>query len=99
MIARLSFSTLAEADLAAAIDWYERIRPGLGADLALCIEVALDRILDNPDAFPVVLPGVHRARIRRFPYGVVYRVRQHDIEIVAVFHARRDPTGWLTRVA
>jgi plasmid stabilization system protein ParE len=99
MTDRLSFSSLAEADLAEAIDWYNRLRAGLGETLALCVEDALGRILDNPQAFPCVMASVRRARLRRFPYSVMFRVRKEDIEIVAVLHARRDPTGWQSRIA
>ena len=57
----LDFSDFAEADLAEAAKWYNRIRPGLTADLLLCVEEALDRICDNPQAFPAVGSGVQRA--------------------------------------
>ena len=95
----LLVSALAESDLAHAGDWYNRIRPGLGDDLVLCVEHALGRILENPEAFIVVLPGVRRALIRRFPYGVFFRVRQQRVEIEAVFHLRADPSFLVERLA
>jgi plasmid stabilization system protein ParE len=94
----LEFSDLAEADLREAFDWYEHIRPGLAADLVLCVEEVLDRILERPEAFPAVISDARRALVRRFPYGVIYRVRGQRVEVMAVFHVRRDPTSWQPRI-
>lgn len=88
----LVLSILTEDDLAEAIDWYTRIRPGLGDDLVLCVEDALDRILQHPEAFPAVMPDLRRTLVRRFPYGVFYRVRQDRIEVEALFPLRADPS-------
>ena len=95
---RLEVSSHAEVDLATASDWYTGIRPGLEANLALCVEETLDRILENPNAFRAVIPGVRYARVRRFPYGVLYRVHGSRIQVEGVFHARRDPQLLQARV-
>jgi len=87
----LVLSAKAETDLAEAVDWYNHIRPGLGDGLVLCVEQANDRIIDYPAAFPVILPGVRRALIRRYPYGVFFRVRPMRVEVEAIFHLRTDP--------
>jgi hypothetical protein len=36
--------------------------------------------------------------VRRFPYGVIYRVREEVIWVVAIAHMRRRPGYWLDRV-
>jgi plasmid stabilization system protein ParE len=95
----LELSELAEADLAEAMEWYKRIRPGLEAAIALCVEETLDRILDNPEMFPGITPGVRRAIVRRFPYLVIFRVRKRRIEIEALFHPSRDPKRWQSRLS
>jgi plasmid stabilization system protein ParE len=94
----LDFSNFAEADLAEAVTWYSRIRPGLAADLVLCVEEALDRICQHPESFPPIAAGIRRAIIHRFPYSVIFRLRHGRIEVLAVFHARRDPIGWQSRL-
>ncbi len=94
----LHVSHLAETDLAEVIDWYDNIRPGLGADLSLCVEEALDRIAENPHAFPIVHLTAHRSLIRRFPYAIFFRVRESRIEIEAIFHSSRDPITWQGRI-
>ncbi len=94
----LDVSPLAEADLAGAIEWYRHIRPGLESDLVLCVEEALDRILDHPETFTTVIPGVRRARVHRFPYNILFRMRDRSIEIVAIYHAKRDPIALRDRI-
>lgn len=94
----LEVSAPAEADLADAMAWYARIRPVLAADFLLCVEEALDRIADNPHAFPAVLPAVRRAVIHRFPYGIAYRIKHRQIFVEAIFPDRDDPLALRRRV-
>jgi toxin ParE1/3/4 len=94
----LVISTFAEADMAEATNWYNQIRPGLGNDLILCFEQALDRILQYPEAFPLVLHDARRILIRRYPYGVFFRVSQLRIEVEAVFALRADPANLAKRL-
>jgi len=91
MTRELVLSALAETDVAQAAEWYNRIRPGLGDDLVQCVENALARILEYPEAFTVILIDVRRVLVRRFPYGVFFRLRHDRIEIEAVFHLRAHP--------
>jgi plasmid stabilization system protein ParE len=35
--------------------------------------------------------------VRRFPYSIYYLIESGQIVILAVFHARRDPTIWQSR--
>jgi plasmid stabilization system protein ParE len=95
----LAVSAPAEADLAKACTWYRHIRPGLDAELAACVEQAFQRILENPKAFPTVATDVRRAHVRRFPYGVLFRLKESNVEIVAVFHGKRDPGTWQDRLS
>jgi hypothetical protein len=94
----LLISTQTEGDLAEAVAWYNQVRAGLGSSLMLCFEEALNRVIDHPEAFPTVLPGVRRALIRRFPYGVFFRVRSKRIEVEAFFHLRADPARLANRL-
>ena len=87
----------AEADLAAAKRWYDERRGGLGTDFLLCVEEALERVRRNPEVYPVVHKDVRRATVRRFPYGLFYRVVGPEIVILGVFHGRRDPRSWQSR--
>jgi plasmid stabilization system protein ParE len=95
----LVVSTLTETELDVAAAWYNSVRAGLGDDLVRCVEQALNRIADHPEAFTMILPGVRRTLVRRFPYGLFFRVRPHRIEVEALFPLQSDPARLLDRFA
>jgi toxin ParE1/3/4 len=88
----------AEADPAEARAWYEAKREGLGEEFVLCVETGLDHIRRVPLAATEVYPGVRRVVVRRFPYGIFYRVDSDQIAVLAVYHSKRNPRGWQARV-
>jgi plasmid stabilization system protein ParE len=99
MTRTLVVSTLTETELDYAVEWYNSLRPGLGDDLVLCFEQALDRIADHPEVFAMILPEVRRTLVRRFPYGLFFRVREDRIEVEALLPLRSDPARLLDRFA
>jgi plasmid stabilization system protein ParE len=94
----LEVSELAEADFAHAVRWYGQIRSGLAADFVLCIDEAVDRIMHNPLAYAAFFLDTRRAVVRRFPYGVIYRVCDTRVKIEAFFPDKMDPTALQRRL-
>jgi plasmid stabilization system protein ParE len=88
----------AEEDIAEARAWYNRQRAGLGDDFVDQVDAALDRICRIPKGATEVYPGVRRVVLRRFPYGAFYRVDEDQIAVLAVYHSKRDPRGWQSRM-
>jgi plasmid stabilization system protein ParE len=97
MTPRFVFHPGAREELREARDWYERQRVGLGAELGEAVDGELERIGEYPTRYPEVVAGLRRAVLRRFPYSLFYRVRSADIQILAVFHHKRDPRVWRRR--
>ena len=91
-------SAAAEADVQEAALHYEKQRAGLGVRFVRQLRDACSRIGDHPDIYLEVLDGVRRAPVRRYAYGVFYRTRADRVDVIAVFHNRRDPRIWKTRV-
>jgi plasmid stabilization system protein ParE len=87
----------AEADLDDAAAWHERQSHGLGAELVSEVRNALLRVGDQPEGYPELRPGVRRAHVRRFSYGIFYRVRADRVEVIGIFHDRRSPRVWQRR--
>jgi plasmid stabilization system protein ParE len=65
----------ADADLKEALAWYEGIHPDLGVRFALGAEAAVDVIARSPLAFQTVHADIRRAGVRRFPYGLFFKVK------------------------
>jgi plasmid stabilization system protein ParE len=87
---KISLLSEAESDILTAHDWYETKRAGLGADFELCLEAALERLLEFPEASPIWYRDTRRIILAHFPYGVFYICKEDTIFIVAVFHLKRN---------
>ena len=87
----------AEQDIAEARDWYEERSAALGQDFVSAVDATVAGIAERPLAFPEVHGATRRAVIRRFPYGVYYRIADREIVILAVMHGHRHPQQWLRR--
>lgn len=93
-----SFLAPARDELEEAIRFYDQRRVGLGDEFAEEVESTIKRILDHPRAWHPVSPRARRCRTRRFPYGVIYQIRDDQILIVAIMRLKRKPGNWQSRI-
>jgi toxin ParE1/3/4 len=93
----LSVGLEAEAEAWQAAGWYERRSPGLGRAFLDLLEETLDDIAAMPRQFPLVYRDVRRALLKRFPFGVFFRLRRDQIRVLAIMHLSRDPKRWQRR--
>ena len=79
-------------DLRRARNHYSAIDPTPCDDFARAFDVVVERIEIFPHGAPPVdgFPGLRRARMRRFPYGVFYRDTDETVIVVRVLHNARD---------
>ncbi len=87
----------AAADLEDAYGWYEARSSGLGEGFLVAVQRTFEKIQESPHGYEVLHRQTRRALVHRFPYGVLYRVREHNIVVVACLHAKRDPRRWRSR--
>jgi plasmid stabilization system protein ParE len=50
-----------------------------------------------PELHAPILGDVRKARVRTFPYSVIYRIRGGRVVVLAVFHDKRAPKTWQAR--
>jgi plasmid stabilization system protein ParE len=86
------FRLIARQEMDESIAWYESERRGVGIEFASDIENLLARIADKPEQFSRVRGDVRRAVLRRFPYTIHFLAESNRIVVLAIFHAKRDPT-------
>jgi len=84
----------AELDINGAFEYYENQRLGLGHDFLLCVEEGLSKIERNPLHYKIIYKDLRRIPVRRFPYRILYLVRNEQVIVTAVFHVRKDPQAW-----
>jgi len=94
---KVEMLSAAEAELLDAVSFYNGQSEGLGYELALEVKQTIGRIVQFPDAWQTLSTRTRRCRTKRFPYGVVYQVRDDLILIVAIMHVRRHPDTWRSR--
>ena len=94
---RLVAEPRADLDVAATFDWYEEEQAGLGREFLDELRATYDRIAGAPLAYRDLRSGIRRALLRRFPYAVYFAIQGVVIVVLAVLHARRDPTEWQRR--
>ncbi|MGQ9369500.1 type II toxin-antitoxin system RelE/ParE family toxin [Azospirillum sp. ST 5-10] len=95
---RVVFTSAAEADIAAALDWYDRRAPGIGPRFLDELANVTRRIAANPHQFPTVGGETRRAAFRTFPYGIFFEIRRSNVVVFACLHASRDPERWRRRI-
>jgi plasmid stabilization system protein ParE len=88
----------AAAEFEEAVAWYENERRGLGTQFKEVVLKTIEAVQRHPRAYPRIYRRLRRARVKRFPYSVMYTIEPLSIRVIAVFHARRDPGEWVSRV-
>jgi toxin ParE1/3/4 len=95
----LSIHPLATREAEDAADWYEQHRVGLGEAFTASILGALQRIAEQPLAWPrwPEDPTIRLKVVRRFPYVIAFRVEGKQIRVLAVAHDKRQQGYWRDR--
>ena len=92
------FHPAAEKEYLESIADYESKQAGLGASFLYEFEAKMAVVCANPQLYQIeYTPDIRRATMKRFPYTVIYRVKQQTIHILAVAHQRRKPAYWIKR--
>jgi len=94
----IRFLAVAERELDEAIAYYHHEKDGLGHLFWLDVKHTLGRIAAFPNAWHPLSAHTRRCRLRRFPFGLIYQVRNDELLIVAVAHLHRRPDYWKNRM-
>ena len=95
----VEFHEEATAEAEAAVTWYRERSPRAAQKFVEELDAAIQAIQQQPDQWGAFSHGTRRFLLRRFPYYVVYRETDSEIDVVAVAHAKRKPGYWKTRGA
>ena len=95
---QIRFIKQAIFDIEEAVLWYEEQREGLSFDFELCLDVGLAEISRDPNNFQKRYKEVRVRFIPRFPYGIQYLIKNHEVIVIAVFQTSRSPKNWKKRL-
>lgn len=89
------FDPRAEAEARSAYLWYLERSPLAAERFQVALEQAVYAVGESPLRYPEIDPGVRRRLLPgRFPYGLIYRIRDQVVEVIAVMHLHRRPGYW-----
>ena len=78
-------------DVMAGYAWYEEKALGLGEEFLRMAYACASELPQNPLMYPKVYGEFRRRLLRRFPYGVYFGIKEHEVIVFGVFHCARDP--------
>ncbi|WP_249013126.1 type II toxin-antitoxin system RelE/ParE family toxin [Marinobacter sp. M3C] len=87
----------AESDLREAAEWYQLQMSGLGGEFLDSVSASFDNLGSNPLLYPVFYKDIRRVLLKRFPFGVYFRIEAQTVQVIAVIHGSRHPGRWKTR--
>jgi toxin ParE1/3/4 len=95
---RVLFTPAAQVEIDEAEERYEEKSTGLGSRFLADVDQLIRRLQDNPYQFPVVRADVRKALLKRFPYGLFFRLEPDSVVVViGCLHHRRDPRRWVRK--
>lgn len=94
----LKFHPAASREIKAAFAWYGRQSVQAADGFIEELLPALDHLQERPRLYPPHIYGTQRIVLNRYPFSIVFRELLHEIQIVAVVHAKRHPGYWANRL-
>jgi hypothetical protein len=93
----LKISTSAETEYISSFKFYEDQQSGLGERFEKEAESLMNQIRLNPFLFQRKHKHFREAIFRKFPYLIIYEIKEDVVYIISFYHAKRDPKGKLKR--
>ena len=92
-----TFHPLASAELDEVIQYYETYERGMGMAFLEEAYSAIRRICIYPAACPAASANTRKCILNRFPYALMYQIKDGNVRIIAFAHLRRRPGYWTRR--
>ena len=97
---KLVVRSSANRDIIAAAEFYERNRVGLGREFFREVDAIFSVFCQQPYIGQAIEggQGLRGFQLKRFPYQVVYSLKNDEVNVLAVTDQRRQPETWRYRV-
>lgn len=93
----ISFNRRASREVTRIAEDYEAESPGLGEEFPAELDHALDAVERHGQMMARVRDDIRLVKLKRFPYGVYYRLEGDSARVLIVKHHRRHPDYGLDR--
>lgn len=92
------FTPEAESDALESYSWYENQRKGLGEVFKISLNLKIESLSNNPEASSYIHKNIRSSKLKKFPFSIIYRISNSQLQILAIFHHSRNPTEWKKRI-
>lgn len=90
------FEPHAQQELRDAVAYYDSLSVPLGHAFLTEVERVISLLRNFPEAWPELSPSTRRCRTRRFPYGLVYRIKELKLKLLQLcICIETRTTGWI----
>jgi len=93
----IEYHPLAYEEVTEAANFYESRQKNLGVKFLNSVEEALKMLQSNPLMWKADSIGRRKYHIKRFPFQLIYKMKESNIFILAVAHTSRRPGYWKLR--
>lgn len=94
----VGFHRLALAEFHGALNRYRSQSALATTRFVAAVDIALQKIADDPAQWPEFRPGYRWVRVHKFPYVLYFQLQGMDrVRILAVAHTKRRPGYWIRR--
>ncbi len=87
----------ADQEAIEAAQWIKEDDPYQAALFVEALENAILRACKQPEIYPCFDGEFRKVRAGKFTYAVVFRLKNGEIQILAVMHLHREPGYWRER--
>ena len=94
---RVSYHRLARRELNEAAQFYNSESSGLGLAFLDEAERCIQAIVNYPEAGSLIIGLIRRRLVLRFPYAILYTIKQDGLQVLAVMNLKRRPMYWVGR--
>ena len=88
----------AEAELFEGVSYYSAIRSELGGRFEQAVAQAVRNLVAHPERGALRSKSTRRWLVKGFPFGIIYRISESGVLIVAIAHQRKKPEYWVGRI-
>ena len=94
----IELSDEAEVDFNKSYEFYIEDNPEIADTYFKQINLCFEIIKKNPKSLPFAHKDVRKYVVKKFPFVIYYRIVDTVIQVIAIFHASRNPEIWNERV-
>lgn len=91
MAFKLITGDIAEIDLEDGIEWYETKQRGLGKRFYNDFVTIAGYLILNPYLFPLKSLTYREAKLKTFPFVIIYEIEDDNVIIHAIFNTSKNP--------